>query len=377
MRDSFPDPKFMRLAIRLARKGVGRTAPNPAVGAVLVRDGKVVGRGWHKAAGRPHAEIEAIRDAGPLCMGADLYVTLEPCCHTGKTGPCTEAVLGAGIRRVAAAMRDPNPLVAGKGFERLRSAGLAVHLGLEEPLAFGLNREWVHRTLTGRPFVTLKLAASLDGQIAGSTGESRWVTGEKARVEVHRMRSRCDAVLVGGETARRDDPLLTCRLRGGSDPARIVLSGKPETLAGLRMFEDRSAPNIVLVPASLPRGASAPLLAKGVEVVRLKAAHGRIPAGTILEALAARGVVSLMVEGGGGISGTFLSADAVDRLVMFFAPLMMGEATRAVTGWGAKDPSAGRRFAIRAIRRYGDDFMVDATPAARDAAAREESCSPG
>lgn len=369
----FPDPAFMRLALRLARKGVGRTSPNPAVGAVLVRDGKVIGSGWHRAAGLPHAEIEAIASAGGRVRGADLYVTLEPCSHRGKTGPCAEALLDAGIRRVAAAMEDPNPLVSGKGFDRLRSAGVEVRNGLLEDEARLLNRGWVHWIATGRPYVTLKLASSLDGQIAGSTGESRWVTGERARLRVHRMRAETDAVLIGSGTAIQDDPLLTCRIRGGHDPLRVVVSSKPERLRGLRMFHDGSARNLILVPESVNAESVRPLEDLGAEVLRLPARDGKIGATGILSALGKIGVTSLLVEGGGEIAGTFLRDSAVDRLAMFFAPVMFGEAVRSVSGWGAASPSEGRRFSISAIRRAGEDFMIEAFPAADPG---EDRCSP-
>ena len=210
----FPDPRFMRLALRLARRGAGRTSPNPAVGAVLVRKGTVVGAGYHRAAGMPHAEAEALRAAGAASRGADLYVTLEPCAHMGRTGPCTGAIIAAGVRRVAAAMQDPNPKVAGRGFRALRRAGITVVRGMMEEEARSLNRPYCRWVVSGRPFVTLKLAVSLDGQIATADGESRWISGEPARKMVHRMRSEADAVLVGGETFRRDAPLLTVRGRG-------------------------------------------------------------------------------------------------------------------------------------------------------------------
>ena len=237
-RPEFPGIGFMRRAVRLARKGAGRTAPNPAVGAVVVRGGRVVGEGYHRAAGLPHAEIEALRAAGSAARGADLYVTLEPCDHRGRTGPCTAAILAAGIARVAYAMEDPNPAVSGRGARRLRDAGLVVHRGLMEDEARELNRGFCRWVVSGKPFVTLKLAVSLDGQIAAAGGDSRWITGAAARRRVHRMRSEADAVLVGGETARRDDPLLTARVPGGHDPRRVILTSRPAELARGKVFRE-------------------------------------------------------------------------------------------------------------------------------------------
>jgi diaminohydroxyphosphoribosylaminopyrimidine deaminase/5-amino-6-(5-phosphoribosylamino)uracil reductase len=358
----FPEIEFMRLAHRLAVKGVGKTSPNPAVGAVVVKNGRVVGSGWHRAAGMPHAEVEAIASAGKQSRGADLYVTLEPCSHQGKTGPCVRAILDAGIRRVAASMEDPNPLVSGRGFAGLGAAGVEVHAGMMETEALALNRGWIHWIRTGRPFVTLKLASSLDGQIAGATGASRWITGEASRRRVHRMRAECDAVLVGGRTAVTDDPLLTCRIRGGRNPIRVVLSAHPGDLRGLRMLADPSAKNLLIVPEGIPPSEVEWLEPSEAETVALAAENGTIDPEDILRALAARGVTSLLVEGGGKAAGAFLRKGAVDRLVMFFAPVMLGEAVRSVSGWGAATPADGRRFSIARLRKMGEDFMVEAFP---------------
>ncbi|MGB3096538.1 MAG: bifunctional diaminohydroxyphosphoribosylaminopyrimidine deaminase/5-amino-6-(5-phosphoribosylamino)uracil reductase RibD, partial [Candidatus Deferrimicrobiaceae bacterium] len=232
---------------------MGRTSPNPAVGAVLVRKGKVVGAGHHRAAGMPHAEIVALRDAGAAARGADLYVTLEPCVHTGRTGPCTGAIIAAGVKRVAAAMQDPNPLVSGKGFRVLRRAGIPVVRGLMEEEARSLNRPYCRWIVSGRPFVTLKLAVSVDGQIASATGDSRWISGEAARKMVHRMRSEADAVLVGGETFRRDAPLLTSRIRGGRNPKRVILTSGIAGVARNGRFLEAGGEVIVAAPRSVPR----------------------------------------------------------------------------------------------------------------------------
>jgi diaminohydroxyphosphoribosylaminopyrimidine deaminase/5-amino-6-(5-phosphoribosylamino)uracil reductase len=360
---TFPEAGFMREALRLARKGVGRTSPNPAVGAVVVRSGRVVGRGFHRAAGLPHAEVEALREAGSLARGADLYVTLEPCDHRGRTGPCTEAVIGAGIVRVAYAMEDPNPKVSGRGARRLMEAGLVVHGGLLSEAARGLNRGYCRWIVSGRPFVTLKIAVSLDGQIAAATGESRWITGPEARAAVQRMRFAADAVLVGGETARKDDPLLTVRVPGGRCPKRVVLTSRPSELAGNRLFGSKGGEVLVVCPSRVPAREVDPVRALGARILRLPCRGGRIRADDLLSALGSEGITSLLVEGGGKTAGWLAEEGAVDRYVVFVAPLLLGEGIRAVSGWACRAPSSGKRLAFTSVRRVGPDLMVVAEPA--------------
>lgn len=348
------------MALRLARRGVGRTSPNPAVGAVLVRGGKVVGSGYHRAPGLPHAEVEAIRDAGSGASGADLYVTLEPCCHVGRTGPCTEAILSAGIRRVAAAMKDPNPLVSGRGISILRKAGLTVAAGFFEEEARRLNRPYCRWMEAGKPFVTLKLAMSLDGQIAASDGTSRWISGEESRRMVHRMRAESDAVLVGGRTFRKDDPLLSSRIPGGRDPRRIILTSRLSGLSGRRLFSRAPGGILFICPRGVPDSAVKRVVALGARVLRLPARDGRISAGVFLRALGKEGVTSLLVEGGGQTAGWLVSAGAVDRFVFFLAPLLLGEGVRAVEGYRVRSIPGGRNLSITGFRRAGSDLVVTA-----------------
>jgi diaminohydroxyphosphoribosylaminopyrimidine deaminase/5-amino-6-(5-phosphoribosylamino)uracil reductase len=350
----------MRMAVRLARKGVGRTSPNPAVGAVLVRGGKVVGRGFHRAAGLPHAEVEAIRDAGSRASGADLYVTLEPCRHAGRTGPCTEAILSAGVRRVAAAMEDPNPLVSGRGLAALRKAGLTVVAGLLEEEARSLNRPYCRWIVTGKPYVTLKLAMSLDGQIAAFTGASRWISGEESRRMVHRMRAGTDAVLVGGRTFRKDDPLLTTRIPGGREPRRIILTSRLSETADRRIFAGRTGEILFVCTREVSDRDVKRVVSLGGRVLRLPGRGGRIPAEVFLRALGKEGVTSLLVEGGGRTAGWLVSAGAVDRFVFFLAPLLLGEGVRAVQGYRARTIAGGRKLSITEIRRSGGDLVVTA-----------------
>ena len=359
---TFPRPEFMRRALVLARKGAGRTAPNPAVGAVIVSRGRIVGEGYHRAAGEPHAEIEALRAAGEKARGADLYVTLEPCDHRGRTGPCTAAILGAGVGRVAYAMEDPNPRVRGRGARRLREAGVVVRDGLMETEARELNRGYLRWVVSGRPHVTLKLAISLDGQIAAAGGASRWITGEAARLAVHRMRSEADALLVGGGTARRDDPLLTARIRGGRNPRRVILTTRPGGILRNRLFRAGSGEVLVACPAGIPRRELERLRALGARVLILPSRGGRVRAAGLLDALGAEGVTSLLVEGGGRTAGWLAAEGAIDRYVLFIAPLLLGEGVRAVSGWACPDPESGVRLALVAVRRVGEDLMVVAEP---------------
>jgi len=358
----FPHPEFMRLALRLARRGAGRTSPNPAVGAVLVKRGKVVGKGYHRAAGMPHAEVEALRAAGAAVRGADLYVTLEPCAHTGRTGPCTDAIIEAGVKRVAAGMQDPNPLVAGKGFRALRAAGIPVVCGVMEEEARSLNRGYCRWVASGRPFVTLKLAVSLDGQIAAASGESRWISGEPARKIVHRMRSEADAVLVGGKTFRRDAPRLTSRIRGGRDPKRVIVTSKATGIFRSERFLESGGKVIVAAPRSVPRKNTDRLRSLGIQVLLLPARKGRIEAGAFLDALGREGITSLLAEGGGETAGWLVDAGAVDRYVVFIAPLLLGEGIRSVAGFAARRVSEGRRLVITKAVRAGGDIMIVAEP---------------
>ena len=352
----------MGRALRLARKGAGRTAPNPAVGAVVVRGGRVVGEGYHHAAGLPHAEIEALRQAGRAARGSDLYVTLEPCVHHGLTGPCTDAILAAGIARVAYAMEDPNPAVSGRGARRLREGGIVVHRGLEEARARDLNRGFCRWVVSGKPFVTVKLAVSLDGQIAASGGDSRWITGAAARRRVHRMRSEADAVLVGGETARRDDPLLTARVSGGHDPLRVVLTSRPGELARRKILREPGGGVIVACPKGVPERDLRAARDAGARVLRLPARGGIVRAGHFLAALGSEGVTSLLIEGGGRVAGWLAGEGVVDRYVVFVAPLLLGEGVRAIAGWTCRAPSSGKRLVFTSVRRVGPDLEITAEP---------------
>ena len=318
----------MRSALALARRGPGRVWPNPAVGCVIARDGRVVGRGWTQPGGRPHAETEALARAGAAAHGATAYVTLEPCCHWGRTPPCADALIAAGVRRVVIACEDPDPRVAGGGLAALRAAGLSVEAGLCAAEAADINAGFFQRIRLGRPLVTLKLATSLDGRIATATGQSRWITGPAARERAHLLRATHDAVLVGPGTALADDPLLTCRLPGLEDrsPVRIVLDRSLRLPATLRLFtEARETPSWVVTSAVADPGRRAALEKLGITVIAVEPdATGGLDLAATLRALGYKGLTRLLVEGGGGLAASLLRAGLVDRLVWLHAPLLIG-----------------------------------------------------
>ncbi len=321
------DEHFMRRALRLAWKGRGRTSPNPLVGAVVVRDGHIVGEGYHQKLGGPHAEVHALRRAGASAQGATLYVTLEPCNHHGRTPPCTEAVLKAGIARVVIGMADPNPKVTGGGAERLRQAGLAVTMGVLEKECRALNQPFIKWVTRGRPYVTLKCAATLDGRMATRTGDSRWVTGEKSRGLVHQLRATLDAVLVGIGTALADDPLLTARLKSKPcrQPLRIVLDTQCRLpLASQLVQTAPQVPVLVACGENAPKVAQERLTDHGVQVVPLPTTSTGVDLGAFLDELGKRSITSVLVEGGARLHGTFLDQGLADDFCFFFAPKILG-----------------------------------------------------
>ena len=322
------DRRFMRLALSLGRRGLGRTWPNPAVGAVIVRDEEIVGRGWTQPRGRPHAEIEALRRAGAMARGATLYVTLEPCSHHGKSPPCADAVIASGIARVVSAMEDPNPEVAGRGHARLRSAGIAVDVGIEAATARRDHAGHIRRMRDGRPQVMLKLAISADGKAAGAGRKRVPITGNAVRDRVHMMRAESDAIMIGIGTALADDPVLTCRLPGMAkmSPTRVVLD------AGLRLpLQSRllatagEMPLLIMAGKHAPAASEAAVRQRGAEVVRVAETEGRLDLPEVLNLLAQRGITRLMVEGGPTVASALIEADLVDEAVFFHSPVVIGE----------------------------------------------------
>lgn len=317
----------MALALALGRRGLGRTWPNPAVGAVIVKDGIVVGRGWTQPGGRPHAETEALRRAGDAARGATLYVTLEPCSHYGKTPPCADAIVGAGVARVVSAIEDPNPEVAGKGHARLRAAGIAVDVGMGAEQARHDHAGHIRRMRDGRPHVMLKLAISADGKVAAAGRKPIAITGEAARERVHLMRAQSDAIMIGIGTALADDPLLTCRLPGmeKSSPVRIVLDSALQLSLESRLVKSAHEIPVWLIGGTgAPQASEAPLRGHGVEVIRSEGSAGRLELSAVFKLLAARGVTRLMVEGGPTLASALLAADLVDEAHLFHSPRAVG-----------------------------------------------------
>jgi diaminohydroxyphosphoribosylaminopyrimidine deaminase/5-amino-6-(5-phosphoribosylamino)uracil reductase len=354
----------MDRALRLAERGIGLTSPNPVVGAVLVRDERVTGEGAHLRAGGQHAEVIALEQAGPRARGATCYVTLEPCAHAGRTPPCVDALLQAGVARVVAACRDPFPRVNGRGLGRLEAAGVAVTLGVREAEARAQNRAFLRAVATGRPHVTLKAAMTLDGRIAASDGESRWITGESARLEAHRLRFAADAVLVGIGTVLADDPRLTVRHPElpAKEPLRVVVDSRLRMPPGARVLRGaRAERTVVACVGPAPAGPAAALRAAGARVLELPAVGERVALDALLARLRELDVLAVLVEGGGELAGALAEAGLVDRVAFFVAPRLLG-------GRDAPGPLGGRGRPLKdalalahvVTRRLGDDLLVEA-----------------
>jgi diaminohydroxyphosphoribosylaminopyrimidine deaminase / 5-amino-6-(5-phosphoribosylamino)uracil reductase len=353
----------MRRALRLAARAQGATAPNPMVGAVLIRDGGVVGEGYHRLAGGPHAEVLALKAAGASARGATCYVTLEPCCHSGRTPPCTRALIEAGVSRVVAAMPDPFPQVSGGGVEELKRAGIPVEIGLLELEARRLNAAYLKYVTQGLPYVTLKMAMTLDGKIASATGDSRWVTGEAARRAVHRWRGQSRAVLVGIGTALADDPLLTARLPGARSPTRVLVDARAELPINSNIGRTlREVRTIVAVTAAASSERTEALTAAGACVLELPERDGRVDLRELMAKLAQLELSTVLVEGGAELAGSLLRDDLVDRLVFFVAPKLLGGRTAPgpLGGKGASLMADARPVYDLTVRRYGDDLALTA-----------------
>ncbi|HEV2892132.1 MAG TPA: bifunctional diaminohydroxyphosphoribosylaminopyrimidine deaminase/5-amino-6-(5-phosphoribosylamino)uracil reductase RibD [Actinomycetota bacterium] len=368
-----PDEAWMARAVALAEGGRGTVSPNPMVGAVLVRDGRVVGEGFHRAAGQPHAEALALAAAGAAAAGATCYVTLEPCVHHGRTPPCADALVAAGVARVVAAVPDPDPRVDGAGLARLRAAGVAVAVGAGAEAAATQNAAYLTHRRLGRPRVTLKAAASLDGKVAAPDGTSKWITGPAARADAHRLRAEADAVMVGAGTALADDPRLTVRLPGwaGRQPLRVLVDAAGRVGADGHLF-DGEAETLVATTPAVPAAAVEAWKAAGAEVLECDLAPdgSGVDLHHLTRALGERGVLELMVEGGPRLQASLWAAGLADRLVWYLAPLAIGgqAAPGLLGGSGAATLADARRLRLASVDRLGDDLRVIAFPCSEEEA---------
>jgi len=360
----------MRRALTLARKGLGKTSPNPAVGCVLLRDGEVVGEGWHRKAGTPHAEVHALRAASERARGADVFVTLEPCSHHGRTPPCADALIAAGVARVFVGMQDPNPLVSGKGIAALRSAGIPVECGVLEKECRLLNLPFIKHVTTGLPFVILKSAMTLDGRTATVTGDSKWITSEKSRRYVHRLRAMVDAVMVGVGTVVADDPQLTCRMGvRGRDPLRVVVDSRLRTPPDAALFALDSPAKTLFATIAVESPHVTEFEDRGAEILRCREDAGRVDLADLLARLGSRGIQSVLLEGGRELAAAALRKGLIDKFMLFFAPkLLGGDGYGLFAGAGPALMAEAHALRDLAVRRFGTDILIEGYP--------NESCLP-
>lgn len=353
---------FMAMAVALAKKGIGRTSPNPSVGALIVKNGKIIGRGYHKKAGLAHAEINALKEAGLNAKNAEMYVTLEPCNHFGKTPPCTDAVIKAGIKNVFIGMKDPNPLVAGSGIRRLRSAGIYVETGILKSECKAINESYIKYITTDTPFVTLKLAATLDGRIATKAGESKWITGKEARKSAHRMRSETDAVMVGIGTILKDNPELTTRLVKGKNPLRIVVDSKLRIPMNAKVLNPEKNTIIATVAgqkSEVKNRKLKKLKAKGAEIIALPSKTGAVDLKVLMDKLGKRKITSLMIEGGSTLAASAIKQGIVDKAAIFLAPKMIGKEGLPIVGeLGIKRLKDAICLSRLECKKVGEDILV-------------------
>jgi diaminohydroxyphosphoribosylaminopyrimidine deaminase/5-amino-6-(5-phosphoribosylamino)uracil reductase len=355
------DLDYMARALELAERGRGHVEPNPLVGSVVVRDGKIIGEGWHKKFGQAHAEVNALNYAGEAARGATLYVTLEPCCHHGKTPPCTDAIIRAGIRRVVAAMLDPFPLMAGKGIASLREAGVEVHLGLGGPAAQSVNAPYLVLLRAGRPWIHGKWAMTLDGKIASASGSSKWITGEAARARVHELRGRTDAIVIGRGTLLADDPRLTARPPGPRIAARIVLTSGREPLPDdCQLLRTLDQAPVMLVVSRENAEKHSSWKSRGAELLGLNSVDGKLKIADLLAELGRRRMTNVLVEGGSGVLGAFLDERLIDEVHAFIAPKLMGgeQALSPIGGQGIDKMTEALRLTAPRVEVIGEDVLI-------------------
>jgi len=355
------DEKWMSMALRLAKRGATSASPNPMVGAILVLGGNVVGKGWHKKPGDPHAEVLALNQAGRLAKGATLFVNLEPCSHQGRTPPCVGAVIAAGVKRVVSPMQDPDSHVAGKGFAALRKAGIKVQVGVGADDARALNSAYIVHRKYQRPFITYKVAASFDGRAAAADGSSQWITGEAARLDAHKVRARSDAICIGTGTVLKDDPALTVRdVRNSKNPLKVVVDSAARTPPKAKLLTGGNA-LIAVGPAASKRRIKQ-LRDCGAEVVEFQSRSGQVPLAGLAGALADRGVTSMLLEGGPTLAGAFLDCGLIDKFLLYLAPKLLGGmgARGLLEGWAAPTIADALSLQITSVRRLGEDLSVEA-----------------
>ncbi len=360
------DSYYMRLALKEASKGIGYTSPNPTVGAVIVKEGRVIGKGYHKRAGLPHAEVEAIQSCRESLEGSTMYVTLEPCNHQGRTPPCTKAILEAGIRRVVIGVKDPNPNVKGGGAEELKRHGISVITGILEEDCKRINEGYFKFVKTGFPFLVAKVAMTMDGFIATSIGESKWITGDEARVLVHRIRDRVDGVMVGVGTVLKDDPILNVRLKDKRpwDPVRIVLDTHLRTPTHARVIREGAGRTIILTGDHISSEALSSYEGDRCNIVRCPTKNGRIDIKAAVQILAGLGLVTIMVEGGANLLGSLVRERLVDKFYIFFAPKLLcgDDGVPMIRGKGVERIEKCLRVEEIKVERVGKDILVSGYP---------------
>ena len=355
------DEAFMRRAVELAERGCGRVSPNPLVGAVIVKEGRVIGEGWHARCGDLHAERAALRSCREPAAGASMYVTLEPCCHTGRQPPCTEAILEAGISRVVVGAGDPNPLVAGKGIRMLREHGLQVTEGVLREAGEAQNRVFFHYIRTGLPYVVLKYAMTMDGKIATAAGASRWITGEEARRRVHEDRGRYTAIMAGSGTVKADDPQLTCRIPGGRDPIRVLCDSRLTIPQGAKVIVTAGDVRTILATCCGERERLRPYRDAGCEILTIPEKDGRLDLRELMQRLGKMGIDSILAEGGATLNESLLQSGMVNWIQAYIAPKIFGGETAPspVGGSGAQAVEDAAALSLASVTRLGDDLLVE------------------
>ena len=353
---------LMKKALALAAMGKGRTSPNPMVGAIIVKNSKVIAADYHRKAGTPHAEIRALKKAGNKARGADLYINLEPCCHTEKrTPPCTKAIIKSGIKKVVTAMIDPNPRVAGLGLEELHAAGIITETGVMEAEAKRLNEAFIKYIIKKEPFVILKIAQTLDGKIATARGESKWITGAKAREHVHKLRNEVDAVLVGIGTVNKDDPSLDCRIRGGKNPYRIIVDSRLQIPLNSKALKYNDGRTIIATTKTADKRKTGLLKARGAGILAVKEKAGKVDLKNLIKELGRLEITSVMIEGGSTINASALSDRIVDKVMIFIAPKILG-GIDSIPSVGGKSPALLKgAFELKNLRtmNFGEDILVE------------------